>query len=126
MKTITLEAYPHRKRWMRGTIIKEENRREWSNWKDEIKFITEQWFITRYDLKNTKVSAPFLALITSTNSEQRIVSFLLTTRIYDLRIIHLRMHNLFDQSFIKLKISFKRQGHRYYDHLKILARMQTT
>lgn len=127
MKTqIELQEFPHRKRWMRGTVYKNiYSPCEIKNitWDAEIKLIIKQWFCVRYNVPCTLSDITLFASLASKAAEQRIQLFLHSIWIYDIRIIHLRVHKNMDSSFIKLKISFKRQHKKYYEHMKVLTRI---
>lgn len=125
MFIVTLEEYPHRKRWMRGTVVKEMSIREIKgiHFFDELDEIIKHWCSHYFDVYRSNVHIENVFCISSRKSELRIQQFFYSLRMYDLRIIHLRLHKRYSEKLIKLKISFKRQGHKYYDTLKLLTRI---
>ena len=123
MFIITLQTYPHWKRCMRGSVLKEMSVKEIVkiHWIEELEKIVKHWCSERFDIHIDEIYVKHLFSLSSDRSEKRMEEFFHSLRIYDVRIVHIRLHKRYDPSLVKLKISFKRQGHRYHDTLKILA-----
>lgn len=127
MFIIKLESYSRWKRWMRGTVVKEmkkENVRGISI-HDELEVLVRHWASERFDIHLHSICIERLSILSGVRSRVRIEEFCHSLWIYDVRIIHERLHRRYSESLMKLKISFKRQGHKYYDTLKILIRLNT-
>lgn len=124
MFTIKLEQYPRMSRWMRGSVVKEMSLKQIITfpWKHELEKIIRAWAAERFAIDHHSIQLPMIQSIASHESELRIRSFLHSMRYYDIRIIHLRTHP-YTPSMIKLKISFKRPSKKYYESIKVVARL---
>ena len=124
MITIKLQPYPRRSRWMRGSVVKEMPLKQIVSfpWKKELEEIIRNWAAERFGVNLHSIQLPMIQSIASHESELRIRSFLHSMRYYDIRIIHLRNHP-YTPSMIKLKISFKRPSKKYYESIKLVARL---
>lgn len=118
---IILQEYPHHKRWMRGSMVRGKP----LTFKEELTLIVTQWFLHRYEMSEPNVCVEELICISTKTTEERVMFFLRSIWMYDIRIIHLRPHRKMDPSYIKLKISFKRTHKKYYEHMKIITRIST-
>ena len=109
---------------MRGSVVKEMPLKQIVSfpWKKELEEIIRNWAAERFGVNLHSIQLPMIQSIASHESELRIRSFLHSMRYYDIRIIHLRNHP-YTPSMIKLKISFKRPSKKYYESIKLVARL---